>query len=673
MKKYSLVFCLSMYLLGGNLFAQKNTKRANLVLWQQYQNDSLKLLWMPISTTSWLQNNQSGYRIERAEVVQKKLQKFVVLEDNIKPLPKEELKGTNEELGQVQMAIYAESIKETEDPSGKKESSFQNMRHLIASMAAYQSYEMAQQMGLAFVDKTVQKNKSYVYRVITNTANKDTALVKTSTFRASEIKQPPLLKADFREKEVILSWQARRYIRDFMMYHIERSADGKNYDRITTKPIIYTEIELEGLFQRDSLGINYKPFLYRLIGLNPFGKWIKSDVPTLGMGKDKTPPEQPYITVSKHVTGSVVSLTWTHKSSPDLAGFWVSRSNTINTQYIKVNKSLLAATATTFVDQIADTKGTNHYVVVAVDTAGNEASSLPAYVVMEDTIPPLEPGNVQVKVDSLGIVSIAWDKNTDDDLKGYYVYFANALEHEFSQITTRLLTQNSYSDTITLKSLTKNVYYKVVAVDEHYNHSKFSEAFALKRPDIIRPIAPLIQKIEAKENKIILSWLPSSSNDVIEYQVFRRKKGEDFTLLKTIKATETKSYLFEDTETEKGTKYEYCLSVTDDSKLRSDKSPGRVMLVLSTTKRAKGPIISASFDKEKKINKINWKFSETENFKIAIYRIEGKSGYQLIGFCNSTMPVFLDRVEGKNKFKYCAKAILKDGRESAWSEEVSVK
>lgn len=135
--------------------------------------------------------------------------------------------------------------------------------------------------------------------------------------------------------------------------------------------------------------------------------------------------------------------------------------------------------------------GTNYYIVSAMDTAGNAAPSVPAYVIMTDTIPPDKPKGLFGKIDSSGIVHLTWKLGNEKDLMGYLVYAANDLKHTFVPVTKDFIADSTFTDSITLKTLTREIYYEIVAFDKNRNPSHYSDALELKRPDKIAPVAPV--------------------------------------------------------------------------------------------------------------------------------------------------------------------------------------
>lgn len=130
--------------------------------------------------------------------------------------------------------------------------------------------------------------------------------------------------------------------------------------------------------------------------------------------------------------------------------------------------------------------------MAAIDTAGNESYSVFTYGMVFDSVAPSIPSNIKCSIDSNGVVNLTWDKPKEIDVFGYRVYFSNNANHAFINLTGKPIETNSYSDTISLKTLTKKAFYKIVALDFNYNHSKFSEAIEIKRPDKIKPQAPFL-------------------------------------------------------------------------------------------------------------------------------------------------------------------------------------
>ena len=655
-----------------------------LGVWQQFRNDTVRLRWIPVEATQWILNNQRGYFVERGEVV--KGQKVVFKKLTERPIlpARKDAKTQSEEEYVGLKSIHEEGIQTSlDDKLGEDVANQLLLRHLVGTMTAFKSFRAAQKMGLGFIDVSVQKGKQYAYRVFPNQIRTkgeppiDTTYILVNTNKNSTTKQPPMLSKEELEKSVFLTWPARNYLKEFILYHVEKSEDGTNFKRVSTSPIMYSDSKSKVAHFKDSLTQNYRPYLYRLVGMTPFGEWITSQMPIMAMGRDKTPPAQPIIESAKHIGGSKVEIRWKMPvNEGDLKGFWIGRASGVSSKYNKIT-ALLSQNTTKITDLRADLTGTNHYMVYAVDTSGNERASFPTYVALTDSLPPAAPKGLVAKAiadkaNKTGVVTITWKNNKEKDLQGYYVYFANDPDHEFSQITKQMLADTIFRDTITLRSLTKNVFYKVVAMDKHFNISDFSAVAIAQRPDIIPPVVPLITDLTVKDSTATVVWQRSPSNDVVEYRLYRREQGKEWVKMKTFRGAQLSTRQFEDANLKTGIRYEYSLDVMDESGLISDRSPLRVARALPPLFLPNPPEPEVTYIDESKENQLTWNYAATGKYKIAIYRADNQKGYQLLGFAYPKDSQYLDKPRQAGRYKYMMRAIHDNGKQTQWSKEVTI-
>jgi len=162
---------------------------------------------------------------------------------------------------------------------------------------------------------------------------------------------------------------------------------------------------------------------------------------------------------------------------------------------------------------------------------------------------------------------LRWNKNSEEGVIGYQVYFANDSNNVFAQITNGPYNALFYVDTVSIKTLTRHVYYRITAVDFKFNVSEFSKIIELERPDIIPPNSPVFTNYKITEKGCEISWASSTSNDV-DYQVLSRKKENDGWLELMRCNTNTTSYM--DTTILPNLHYQYCIVAVDKSGLISD-------------------------------------------------------------------------------------------------------
>ncbi len=209
--------------------------------------------------------------------------------------------------------------------------------------------------------------------------------------------------------------------------------------------------------------------------------------------------------------------------------------------------------------------------VVAFDTAGNFSHSYPVLGEVIDTRPPAPPRGLAGIIDTSGVVDLHWNPGSEPDVLGYHILFANDSTHEFTQLTGTPWADTAYVDTVEVNTLTKSVYYRIVAVDMRKNHSVMSDIVELRRPDVVPPESSVFSNVVATDSSVVLYWNPSTSSDLSGQILLRRGPGEsaprEIARLGTAVAT------YEDREVAQKEVYEYTLVAEDLSGLRSEPSP----------------------------------------------------------------------------------------------------
>ena len=431
----------------------------------------------------------------------------------------------------------------------------------------------AKSFGARWVDSyKIKENEKVFYRIY-SAVNHPLFKVDTSitfvTYTEIGVKQAPrFLKAVSGEGIVELSFDFNKNFERWSAFQIERSSDGGNtFQRINKKPFLVMDTSrITKIYYRDSVQ-NYKPYYYRVQGIDPFAEVSDYSDVVMGFGRDKTPPGSLALE-SEDLGENGIKLSWKFSETPvskDLNGFIIRKGPEINNMNIEVKK--VNATTFSFYDPTAATKHSVYYEVLAVDTAGNISFSNPVRYFLPDTEPPKEPEGIQGTIDSNGIVSLHWQLDTLDEILGYRVYRTNDVKHEMVCLQEGYLHSNSFSDTLSSKTLTREVYYAVVAVDYSYNHSHKSKLIKLIKPDKVPPIAPQFIDYSVNEKGVFLKWILSSSSDVKEYLLIR-KMVADTTKKVSFKIPRSMDS-FIDTLLSDQTFYQYNLIALDSSGNRS--------------------------------------------------------------------------------------------------------
>jgi hypothetical protein len=663
-------------------------KPHNLQVIGRSYGDSVVLRWAPAQATLWHFANKAGYQVVRYEVVNKRMvpgSRKVLTALPLKPWTLDEWKQksqrTDSMAGACAQLLYGKSKEMT--PQAKKNNGV-NLKQAMdekyemeneqamALFLADQSPRLATGLGLRYVDKTITKGKTYAYAVFAltdpKTIKSDTSGVLINTSEEMPIPEMPAVTVEELDRKVKFTWNRAMGSMYFTAYNYERSNDGgKTFKKINKRPYIQlttdkklsltSTIELE-----DSLPKNYVQYYYRIVGITPFGDFGKPTPNLSVMGKDRTPPFPPDHISAKNTRGNKVHLTWMKKTKePDFVGYLIGRSDKASGPFLPLTLEPLSPVINEFTDTSAFPHGTNYYIVSAIDTAGNAGSSVPAYAIMTDTIPPAKPVGLSGKVDTSGIVHLKWRMGKEEDLMGYLVYSANAPDHKFIPVSHDFVADTTFSDSITLNTLTKHIYYKVVAFDKNRNPSPYSDALELKRPDKVAPVSPVFTKFLVTDTSVVLNWATSTSNDVVSQQLYRRENGKDWQPYAKLEVT-TSSFV--DHNVKKLTWYDYCLEAVDDAGLHSSKSFPLNVRVYDSGKRPNIQNFTIVKSQDGKSLILSWKYAETGNYWYELYRsIDGKN-FMTIKSLSADQHTFTDGNLKRAAYQYAIKAVYKDGGES---------
>lgn len=691
MKKYIIIIVLALFSIPSMAQFTEDVKPSSTInVIGRYTDNAVELIYFPDKNKALYQGLKKGFIIERAEFSEssdtlsyKKIAEVFPYEEDawstLMANSKEETKKNialakefydNRDQQSGGKFSFDKGIKEMQDQKFKED-----FEYIIFVMNAIKNNTVARALGLSYTDNTVEENKEYVYRITLKEDLQDytvgDGMSLIETIKGSEKVERAIYVKTW-DKKLTFIWDENDMITGA---HVERknNATGE-FELLNEKPVLKSDPTSTRNSYTDENLTNYTNYEYRFYGINPFGE--KEYFGTAkGMPKDLTPPVNPAIVTGKNDKPDEINLSWKMPvMAPDLKGFVVARSTKNKGRYQILHSNLLPKTTTSYTDKTYSKEKDNYYVVQAIDTTGNISSSSPYFVTVIDSIPPVKPKFISGKIDSLGIVTLDVELNKERDLMGYRLFRSNAPEHEFSAISegfhekdtiyTKAITV--FKDTVTLKSLTPYIYYKIKALDYNFNQSIYSEVLKVKRPDLIPPETPVFKNVKVGKEDIELEFILSSNEDVIEQTLYRKLDLKKEWIKHASLKNEQTTYI--DKEVETGVKYFYTLRAKDDSDNYSDYSI---------------PVMGKPYDdgnrpgvKNLKINKekdqvfLQWDYEEmNENTFFVIYK-KNKKG-QFIQHDRSLELRF--RESEKNTSSYAVKVFTKDGGQSKLSEEVSIK
>ena len=697
-KKGLYIFILSFLYISQFAFGQSGTDVETdslvdlsgkiFVRARSYQ-DSVVLRWAPNTPEAWYFSNFKGYSIQRIKLKKDStldLSTKKILNPNpikVAPLDAWE-KIVNPDNPDKYAAIAAQMVYGegyNTESAFEKSDEFQN-RFSYALLAADISSKTADGLGLRFVDRSIEKGAIYIYYVFPAETIKDykidTGVVLTNTVVKTVL--PEVIPSEImeNEKRITLGWDRNYYKSYYSAYYIERSTDDKNFIRLNKEPFINPFTDDFGgnsnrILYTDSLENNYKKYYYRIIGISSFGDVSKATKSSVAMGRDKTPPSPPQNLKTTPLGGNKVEITWEKETEePDILGYVIGKSQNALDGFEPINDSPLPKGTRSFIDESVNENGTNYYLVAAVDTAGNAGTSMASYAMILDSIPPAPPVNIKGSIDSAGVVNIVWDLGHESDLAGYMIYFSNAKDHVFTTLNSDILTDTIYTDTITIKTLTEEIYYTMQSVDINYNYSKFSDTLMLSKPDIIPPMRPVFYNYLVEENGITISWNPSSSKDAVKYEIYRSQTASERSKLAEVKVTDSLSYSFLDTQVEPRKVYQYTLVTVDDAGLKSDFS---TPLNVRMADFSKVPSVN-NLTMEKLIESgeivLSWDYSSKENYRLIVYRAVDGGDFQTYKSLKKGETSFKEKVNYSEKvYEYTIQVYAQNGKKSKFSNIVS--
>ncbi|RZK77288.1 MAG: fibronectin type III domain-containing protein, partial [Pedobacter sp.] len=496
-------------------------------------------------------------------------------------------------------------------------------RHMIVSLYGAMTKEGAFMAGLGFEDLIKPDSaKKYVYRVYPAKKINDFGKIDTGyiyvigrDIKANEYFRG--LKTDSYDSYITLKWPVETS--PFSGYYIERSADKKQFERITKKIYIpQKDSTTTGAYYVYSDSIpNNKKFYYRLTGVNAFGEHHLYVDTVEAMARDLTPPHPPVMQFARK--GNDITFTWTKPTEKDLKGYMIVQGKGLAAGDSVLQKAFMPPTTQRFEYSLPGDFKAAYYRLLTSDHDGNLSYSNPVYIFNTDSIPPAPPQGLTGSIDTLGIVHLKWNTDPDEPiLRGYKVFFANQKDHAFTS-TSNIVTDTVYQFPTTLKTLSSELYIRIAAVDANFNHSKFSEILKLKRPDTLAPVSPVILKYDNLATGVRLSWSEDKSTGFSHFKLSRKSIKDNLW----VPLTSSKLVTFLDTTASRGTRYEYNVIAVDSA---GNQSPPSFPLTLVTSKGNTNEEINLTthYNAGNKQTVISWKKSARVVKNYLLYKDLGK-------------------------------------------------
>lgn len=516
--------------------------------------DSIAVRWAPDDYASWYVLNGYGYIIKRICYDDPEQDSDTLAIVTTASLEEFERFAANDTLAAAAaQVIYGEStiLNGAEVLPGSSDELMmvyddQQNIYGMAMMIAELRSDIAQAMGLMYIDRDVKPGLKYDYVVKPNVHD---SIYPVRAFMAGGKANEPYKRETFPyapadsvidDVSVLLKWPYTGH----SAYDIERrrvsndtinilKRDDNRWTRLNAFPYISFE-QAGGDGRSDRIYVDTPEesgiYEYRLRGYDSFGDVTLPGASCTVALRDVLPPAAPRlrrIEILRPDDGVFAEIHWALESADaDLAGLIPMYYHPMLNEWIPLTEQMLPPTDTVFTANVSGLE-TSEITVAAVDTAQNISYGLPQTIRIADMVPPSPPTNVRSVISPEGVVMLVWSPSESQDVSHYQVYEANDTLHRFLPVPdVYQLRDTFYVDTLDTHLADLFHYYMVRAVDWSGNVSEFTPVHERYRPNYTQPSTCIIDSIWQDDNTIYMDWTTAPEEDIALYRVFRRLGSE---------------------------------------------------------------------------------------------------------------------------------------------------
>lgn len=675
---------LFILIVSMNFWVHAQNPTASVQVLARSLEDKIMLRWAVDQPLEWKKANEYGFLVERSTISRNgeaivPIERQMLTPYPLKPRPLQEwelLANQDQNVAVLAQALFGSSFETTAPSQGTMGKIMAindeiEQRFTFGLLAAEQNYEGAILAGWGLEDKTVVNGEKYIYKVsVALPIASSISITEGSTFAGVALYEPlpiPIgFTGAFKDRNVLLSWNYDLLSNLYTSYIIERSEEGTNYSQQNNRPIFNaTDDSPEAavsMYYTDSIP-NNKTFYYRIKGKTAFGETGPATKALEGKAIEVL-GFVPRIYHKQIPDDNTAILKWEFKEEGNelITGFELRRANKADGPFTIVEKDILPTRRETTFKGL---KRINYFTVVAIGKNGIESPSFATIVQPVDSIPPNPPVNLKGVADTTGIVTLSWDKNLEEDLGGYRIFKSNNPDIEFSEVTNKTFTNETYMDTVVAANLNKTIYYKLQAEDQRYNRSEFSKILTVTKPDVIPPSSPVIKMFDVTNEGIRINWIPSSSTDVTSHTLYRRDETEPKWQL-IMESTSKTDTTFYDTEKLERNAYSYTIVAKDSSGLES--KPANAINVIWQGRILSDDDIkfSGTVNRELRFINLSWKVKDVEVLEYRLYRGIEENQLKLYKSLNKDSKGYNDvGLEINSNYSYGLQLVLNGGRVSS--------
>lgn len=636
-----------------------------LVMMSSVDSTSVRLRWSPKDYRIWQVANKFGYTMKRY-TFDKEMNLTLDLTKQFKPLPLgewEPIADTNDRAAVVAQAMFGSSFDLANDNSSILQminlAQEQDMRFSFAMLMAAQDFELACQMGLGDCQQ-IESDKKYLYRIFVDApdsiAQCDTAGCIVTVNDIPKIVNILDLDAVYINGRIEIRWPKIVNEDYYVGYYIERSSDSVNFTRINKTLFVPFDDKsyVRNFMFSDTVENVGDKYFYRIQGVNFFGEYSKYS-PVASVNTFKPITTTPYVTELTDLGDEAIGVYWEfpEEDQGQLEGFQILVSNYVSDNYYPVFDNILPSDMRYCT--ISAVGPSNYVMVAAYDKAKGEYLSMPRFIQITDTIPPMPPTGLKGIMDENGLLKLDWNVSPETDVRGYRVYYTTDKHREYTNLTNKPIPENHFEHKFPLNWLNRHIYVAVLAEDLFYNYSGFSDTVAIKMTDTLPPVSAKFRSYESTDSAICITWVNSSSPDLMTTKLIRYSGSKVDTLLR-VNEGETN---FCDANVESDVQYFYVIETADSAGNKSYSSR-----VSAYGKHQPMSVsLKVAYSEAKGGNLLEWDINGKQQVAVSIYRSADNGKIGLYKTIETDECMYVDKnIELNRPYGYRVKILLENGK-----------
>lgn len=538
--------------------------------------------------------------------------------------------------------------------------------------------------GSAYLDTTAAKGMKYRYRVsrIDVTGKVQTSVTSLAvsypqTPRFADIK---LVQKSGTVDLVTLRWLIGKGKRPPLIHVFRRQLSEGEFARVDAAVFVAVQAQSFAVVVSDSFVEPARLYQYYLQPYDYYGNpGAPSDSALVASLDFNAVPLPEGVQTSSMDESAGIRLNWLIPDPTFLKSVQIFRSDVWDSGYVMLAE--VSPGATEFIDQAVEPMKDYFYYIQTVSILGDISFPSPrVHGLFQSALTPLPPSTLRAEPTPQG-VKLTW-RNSEVDIKGFYVYRADASGTSFEQVSPFIPatgTEGVYVDSNT--TLSPRFTYSYVARSENTSHRLSSPSDTVyARPGIkTSPHAPLGLRASAEGQTVQLVWQDTYSGDpsLLGFKVLRRTiSGSDRG------STEFKELMdsllpashnhYTDLSITKGKVYEYAVQAFDVFGGKSGLSSIIQLSIASET-----PLPPAGIRATKQTNGILVEWDEVSGSEVTGYRVyryeRGKQPVRLASLM-TTVNEFSDMKAQKGQlYFYFVTSVAGVNIESGPSVEVSAR